>query len=155
MRKHKGINQKTGKLKKGYKYSGKKLKNGLPAIVQTGGNSKKKVFRQKNKEEAKYKKCKNHSDCGRKMSYCCPNNSPIPGYCRKDVMGCYTKGINSRKRRGNLSPTKLKELRKNMGKNVKLPKELEKKIMEKALRKEMDYKIQLKFRELVKESLKK
>ena len=47
MRKHKGINQKTGKLKKGYKYSGRKLKSGLPQIVkitfknkQKGGKSK-------------------------------------------------------------------------------------------------------------------
>jgi hypothetical protein len=41
IRKHKGINQKTGKLKKGYKYSGKKLKSGLKEIVkvksQVGG----------------------------------------------------------------------------------------------------------------------
>ena len=35
IRKHSGINQATGKLKKGYKYSGKKLKNGLPQIVRT------------------------------------------------------------------------------------------------------------------------
>lgn len=34
MRKHKGINQKTGKLKKGYRYSGKKLKGGLSEIVK-------------------------------------------------------------------------------------------------------------------------
>ena len=34
MRTHSGINQKTGKLKKGYKYSGKKLKSGLPQIVK-------------------------------------------------------------------------------------------------------------------------
>jgi len=33
-RKHIGINQNTGKLKKGYKYSGKKLKSGLPQIVK-------------------------------------------------------------------------------------------------------------------------
>lgn len=33
-RKHSGINQTTGKLKKGYKYSGKKLKSGLPQIVK-------------------------------------------------------------------------------------------------------------------------
>jgi len=50
IRRHRGIHQtggKAGKLKKGYKYSGKKLKNGLPQIVkakskknkkQTGGN---------------------------------------------------------------------------------------------------------------------
>ena len=39
IRKHKGINQKTGKLKRGYKYTGKKLKSGLPQIVkiQKGG----------------------------------------------------------------------------------------------------------------------
>jgi hypothetical protein len=34
IRKHKGINQKTGKLKKGYKYSGKKLKSGLREIIK-------------------------------------------------------------------------------------------------------------------------
>ena len=34
IRKHKGINQQTGKLKKGYKYSGKRLKNGLPQIIK-------------------------------------------------------------------------------------------------------------------------
>lgn len=34
IRKHKGINQITGKLNKGYKYSGKKLKNGLGEIVK-------------------------------------------------------------------------------------------------------------------------
>ena len=35
MRKHSGINKKTGRLKKGYKYSGKKLKNGSPQIIKT------------------------------------------------------------------------------------------------------------------------
>ena len=34
IRKHKGINQQTGKLKKGYKYSSKKLKSGLPQIIR-------------------------------------------------------------------------------------------------------------------------
>lgn len=34
IRKHTGINQQTGRLKKGYKYSGKKLKSGLPQIVK-------------------------------------------------------------------------------------------------------------------------
>ena len=34
VRKHKGINRQTGKLKKGYKYSGKKLKSGLAQIVK-------------------------------------------------------------------------------------------------------------------------
>ena len=34
IRKHKGINQQTGKLKKGFKYSGKKLKSGLPEIIR-------------------------------------------------------------------------------------------------------------------------
>ena len=34
IRKHKGINQKTGRLKKGYKYSGKKLKSGLKQIIK-------------------------------------------------------------------------------------------------------------------------
>lgn len=34
IRKHKGINQTTGRLKKGYKYSGKKLKNGLSEIIK-------------------------------------------------------------------------------------------------------------------------
>lgn len=34
IRKHLGINQQTGRLKKGYKYSGKKLKSGLPQIIK-------------------------------------------------------------------------------------------------------------------------
>ena len=34
IRKHKGINQKTGRLNKGYKYSGKKLKSGLRQIIK-------------------------------------------------------------------------------------------------------------------------
>lgn len=34
IRNHKGINQKTGKLKKGYKYTNKKLKSGLLQIVK-------------------------------------------------------------------------------------------------------------------------
>lgn len=34
IRKHSGINQSTGKLKKGYKYSGKKLKSGLSEIIK-------------------------------------------------------------------------------------------------------------------------
>lgn len=37
IRKHSGIHQtggKAGKLKKGYKYSGKRLKNGLPQILK-------------------------------------------------------------------------------------------------------------------------
>lgn len=34
IRKHSGINQSTGRLKKGYKYSGKKLKSGLPQIIK-------------------------------------------------------------------------------------------------------------------------
>lgn len=33
-RKHSGINNQTGRLKKGYKYSGKKLKSGLPQIIK-------------------------------------------------------------------------------------------------------------------------
>ena len=45
-RKHKGINQKTGRLNKGYKYSGKKLKSGLKQIIkvkqQKGGKVKQK-----------------------------------------------------------------------------------------------------------------
>lgn len=42
IRKHKGINQKTGRLKKGYRYSGKKLKSGLPEIVKITQNKKQK-----------------------------------------------------------------------------------------------------------------
>ena len=34
IRKHQGINQSNGRLKKGYKYSGKKLKSGLPQIIK-------------------------------------------------------------------------------------------------------------------------
>ena len=43
LRKHKGINQQTGKLKKGYKYSGKKLKSGLPQIVKINKRNKRKT----------------------------------------------------------------------------------------------------------------
>lgn len=35
VRKHSGVNQQTGRLKKGFKYSGKKLKNGLPQIIKS------------------------------------------------------------------------------------------------------------------------
>lgn len=35
IRKHSGINQLTGRLKKGYRYSGEKLKSGLPRIVKS------------------------------------------------------------------------------------------------------------------------
>ena len=38
IRKHKGINQQTGKLKRGYKYSGKRLKSGLPQIIKIKKN---------------------------------------------------------------------------------------------------------------------
>ena len=44
-RKHKGIHQtggNKGKLKKEFKYSGKRLKSGLPQIIQVGGPKKKK-----------------------------------------------------------------------------------------------------------------
>ena len=34
IRKHRAIDQKTGKIKKGFKFSGKRLKNGLPEIVR-------------------------------------------------------------------------------------------------------------------------
>ena len=43
IRKHKGIVQtggKKGKLKKGYKYSGKKLKSGLPQIISSKAKKK-------------------------------------------------------------------------------------------------------------------
>ena len=45
IRKHKGINQKTGKLKPGYVYTGEKTKSGLSKIkkVQKGGVSNRKV----------------------------------------------------------------------------------------------------------------
>ena len=52
MRKHKGINQTTGKLKKGYKYSGKKLKSGLSQIIKikkSKRNSKRKLKRKDKK----------------------------------------------------------------------------------------------------------
>lgn len=38
IRKHKGINQQTGRLKKGYKYTGKKLKSGIPQIIKVHKN---------------------------------------------------------------------------------------------------------------------
>ena len=34
IRKHSGINQRTGRLRKGYRYSGRKLKSGLAEIVK-------------------------------------------------------------------------------------------------------------------------
>ena len=34
IRKHKGVNQQTGRLNKGYKYSGKTLKSGVKQIVK-------------------------------------------------------------------------------------------------------------------------
>ena len=34
IRKHQGINQQTGRLKKGFRYSGKTLKSGLKQIVK-------------------------------------------------------------------------------------------------------------------------
>ncbi len=46
-RKHKGIIQtggNKGRLKKGYKYSGKKLKSGLPQIIKSKKNRKKIKF---------------------------------------------------------------------------------------------------------------
>lgn len=49
IRKHSGINQQSGKLKKGYKYSGKKLKSGLSQIIKT----KKKTKRRKQKAGTK------------------------------------------------------------------------------------------------------
>jgi len=48
-RKHKGIHQtggNKGKLKKGFKYSGKRLKSGLPQIIQVGGMKKNKYRQQ-------------------------------------------------------------------------------------------------------------
>jgi len=48
-RKHKGIHQtggNKGKLKKGFKYSGKRLKSGLPQIIQVGGMEKNKYRQQ-------------------------------------------------------------------------------------------------------------
>ena len=42
IRKHKGIDQRSGKLKKGYKYSGKKLKSGLSIIVKVQKKTTKK-----------------------------------------------------------------------------------------------------------------
>lgn len=41
-RKHSGINKQTGRLKKGYKYSGKKLKSGLPQIIKIKKSKKSK-----------------------------------------------------------------------------------------------------------------
>ena len=43
IRKHYGVNQQTGRLKKGYKYSGKKLKNGLLQIMKTSNSSSPKL----------------------------------------------------------------------------------------------------------------
>ena len=43
VRKHQGINPKTGRLKRGWKYSGKKLKSGLPQIVRSKAYKKNKT----------------------------------------------------------------------------------------------------------------
>ena len=42
-RKHRGINKNTGRLNKGYKYSGKKLKSGIPEIVKVKKQIKMKI----------------------------------------------------------------------------------------------------------------
>lgn len=128
IRKHKGVNQSNGRLKKGYKYSGKKSKSGLPQIIkikkhkkqnkkQKGGVLK---FKQKGPSEKKYPKCHDNDRVFRnacpivKMPYCCPSFTPASGYCRPDHDSCMKTGISASKRKGNVSPKQLKELRKNM-----------------------------------------
>lgn len=128
IRKHKGINQKTGKLKKGFKYSGKKLKSGLPVIVkiQKGGFPvKPKVFKQKGPSEKKYNDCRQHGCTTDTMSYCCNDSTPSDGYCRTDLKGCFKTGINTKPRKRNLSPVQLAKLRKNMD-NVYLKEKISK-----------------------------
>jgi hypothetical protein len=57
IRKHRGINQQTGRLKKGFKYSGKTLKSGLKEIVASKTTCKGhlSVKIRKNIKEKKYK----------------------------------------------------------------------------------------------------
>ena len=48
VRKHRGIIQNggnTGRLRKGFRYSGKKLKNGLPQIIKVTKKKKKKKIK--------------------------------------------------------------------------------------------------------------
>ena len=113
IRKHSGINQQTGRLKKGYKYSGKKLKSGLPKIIKItkGGGLK---FKQRGPSEKKYANCLKQGCSTKAMPFCCPTYSPAKGYCRKDHDGCMKTGMKMSKRKANLSSSALKKLRDNI-----------------------------------------
>ena len=115
MRKHSGINKKTGRLKKGYKYSGKKLKSGLPQIVkvQKGGTLE---FKPKGDSENKYANCQKHGCKTSQMPFCCPTYTPASGFCRINHDGCYKTGIQKTIRKRNLSVSELANLRKKMPK---------------------------------------
>ncbi len=57
VRKHRGIIQKggnTGRLRKGFRYSGKKLKNGLPQIIKVTKKKKKKIINGGGNGDEKY-----------------------------------------------------------------------------------------------------
>ncbi len=114
IRRHSGINQQTGRLKRGYKYSGK-LKSGLSRIVKVkkGGGLK---FKQKGPSENKYADCRKQGCSTVAMPYCCPNYTKSPGFCRKHHEGCDKKGIEASERKGTLSADQLKKLRRNMNK---------------------------------------
>ena len=122
IRKHKGINQKTGKLKKGFKYSGKKLKSGLSQIIkiQKGGENKKLFFKPKHGIEKKYNYCKSHSDCenrGIPMKFCCPPNTKAKGYCRNNLKSCNKTGINAKPRKRDVTPLELAILKQKKEKS--------------------------------------
>lgn len=152
MRKHSGINKKTGKLKKGYKYSGKKLKSGLSQIVKTQKGGGKKVFKPKDGKEKKYRNCKIHECKTDVMSYCCEKGTPAEGYCRINKDDCFKKGIMFAKpRKGNLSIEKLKKLRKNMGKDAYIKKKDMDLIKEKGRLKDFTHGIYLELKELYEE----
>ena len=129
-RKHSGINQTTGKLKKGYKYSGK-LKSGLSRIIKVtkvkkGGGLK---FKQRGPTSEKlYNNCKNYGCKSQQMPYCCPSSTKSPGYCRKHHSDCDKTGMKISKRKRDLTKFELNVLRNNMNKNIKKFEKKQKKV---------------------------
>ena len=117
MRKHSGINQQTGRLKKGYKYSGK-LKSGLSRIIKVtkvkkGGATNTKI-KQKGKYENTYQDCNVVGCRAPQMKHCCAYGTKAQGYCRVHKDQCSDVGMSMSKRKGNVSKEKLADLRKNM-----------------------------------------
>jgi hypothetical protein len=87
VRKHKGIIQKggnKGKLKKGYKYIGKKLKNGLPKIIKV--QKEQKGGRKKSKSKKSKRKCRHFSGYGERWKQQHPYSGEV-GQETKDESG--------------------------------------------------------------------